>query len=246
MKLFPPLCRRQLAAHLQWPGAYAVAAAFFAVSGLSFCDMISRSLSERMQVGDLLFGSPLFQFAVLALIALITMRLFAEESRSGTLEALLTAPVTDTQLVAAKFVGAMAFYAVLCAAVISAESVILGLSVEPGSFDARPAIMGGMMLFLKGALYIAFGLLVSSLTRSQPAAGFICFAAISLAFFAADFQGLPSMSWAVGLPEYLSGKHAVLDFSRGMVDTRPVVLCLSGASFFLFVAVKAVEARHWK
>lgn len=246
MRAFISLCKRQLTSYLYWPGAYVVLAAFLAVSGLGFCSMLSRGMSERMQVGDILFGSSVFQFAVLALITLITMRVFAEESNSGTLETLLSAPVTDTQVVIAKFVGATAFYAALCAIALSGESLMLISSAEQGAFDVLPVVTGGLMLFLVGAFYIAFGLLVSSLTSSQAAAGFTCFAGICLAFFAADLHLVSSVEWTAGILEYISGRHAILDYSMGIVDSRPLVLCLSSVFFFLFATVKVIEARHWR
>lgn len=246
MKGFIPLFKRQLMYYFCSPGAYLVMAVFLAVSGLNFCGMIPHVLQERMDMGEILFGSKLFWFAVLAVIALITMRLFTEEKRSGSLELLLTAPVTDTQVVMAKYFGALTFFVVLCAPTIAQAVVIMIFREETGAFDVVPVITGYFMFYLIGACYIAFGLLMSSLTRSQASAGILCFAGISMACFSEELQGLGLHGVVGDILVFISGIRNVLDFSMGIVDTRPLVLCLSAAVFFLFATVKVIEARQWK
>lgn len=246
MKVFNALLRRQLMSYFCSPGAYLLMAVFLAVSGLNFCSVMSRSMQERMEMGDILFGSWMFWFAVLVAIALISMRLFAEEKRSGTIELLLTAPVTDTQVVMAKYFGALIFFGILSAPTILNAVVIVVFGGETGALDMPPLAAGYLMFFLTGACYMAFGLLVSSLTRSQTVAGILCFAGICIAGFSGAFRGMVPGGNADNFLEYLSGMQQVLDFSRGLVDTRPVVSCVSGTVFFLFSAIKVIEARQWK
>lgn len=246
MNAFTPLFRRQLASYFYSPIAYVTMVVFLAVSGLSFCRMLSRSLVERLQIGDLVFGSVFFWFIVLVAITLITMHLLAEEKRAGTIETLLTAPVTDTQVVMAKYFGALIFFVVVCAPTVLYVIIIRIFSPEVGSFDIVPVITGYLVFFLISACYIAFGLFVSSLTRSQVVAGMLCFAGICLAFFSDSFQYIaPGRNNEIIFGHVSSVRH-ILDFSQGIVDTRPVVLYLSGVIFFLFSTVKVMETRQWK
>ncbi|MFC1461504.1 ABC transporter permease [Verrucomicrobiota bacterium] len=246
MKAFASLFRRQLTAYFYSPMAYVTMAIFLVVSGLSFFRMILQSLEQRMQIGDLMFGSVFFWFVVLVAITLITMHLFAEEKRIGTIEVLLTAPVTDTQVVMAKYFGALTFFVLVCTPTVLYVVIIRVFCLNVGSLDIVPVITGYFVFLLISACCIAFGLFVSSLTRSQVVAGMICFAGICMAFFSDSFQYIaPGRSVEIILGQVSSVQH-IMDFSQGIVDTRPVVLYLSGAIFFLFATVKVIEARQWK
>ncbi len=246
MPVFLTLWRRQLAAYFYSPLAYVTLAVFLAVSGLSFCRLVLQSTEESLKIGDLLFGSIYFWLMVIAAAALITMQVFAEEKRSGTLEALLTAPVTDLQVVAAKYLAAVAFFAILCAPT-ALEIVVLRLGgATPDGLDLVPVAAGYALLLLIGAFFIAFGVCMSALTRSPAAAAMLTFTGISLFFFKDNFQVLIGGGRGGRVFDYLSSVQHVLDFAQGIVDTRPVALYLSGIVFFLFAAVKAIEARQWK
>lgn len=246
MRNFSALFRRQLAAYFYSPVAYVTLAAFLFVAGLGFTRLITQSLEERMQLGDLMFGSMFFWVMVLAAVALITMHLIAEEKRSGTIETLLTAPVTDTQVVLAKYGAALALFAVMCVPTVLYAVILKMFAAGSQLFDPLSLLTGYAMLFLIGASYIAFGLFASALTRSQAAAAVLCFTGISLAFFCDNFQYVLHDATLESVLNYVSSIQHILDFSRGVIDTRPVVLCFSGIAFFLFATVKVIESRHWK
>ncbi len=246
MRAFRALFRRQLMSYFIAPGAYVVMAAFLAVTGLSFRAMAWMSLVERLEAGEVMFGSTLFWFAVLSVITLLTMRLLAEEKGSGTLEMLLTAPITDAQVVMAKYLAALCFFVVMCAPLLLNVIVIMLFNAESGAFDLLPVLMGFIMFLLVGATGIAYGLFVSSLTRSQLLSGMLCFAGLFLFLFSESFQAVVSGERTAGALVHIASVRAVLDVSRGLVDTRPIVLCFCLAGFFLFATVKSLEARQWR
>ncbi|MCG2659673.1 MAG: ABC transporter permease subunit [Kiritimatiellae bacterium] len=240
------LLKRQLRAYFHTPMAYVIMAAFLVVAGLSFCRPLVQHLGERIGIGELLFGAPYFWVAVLAAIAFITMPLFAEERRTGTLEMLLTAPVTDLQVVLGKYAGALIFF--LLVTTPTAAYFILLKAVAPGmaALDWMPIFTGYLILWLIGSCFIAIGMFVSALTRSQVVAAVGCFVAVSILFFLDTVRlFLPGAAVQAALT-YMSSTQHVQDFARGVVDTRPIVFYLSLAVFFVFATVKAIEARQWK
>ena len=245
MRAFSAIFRRQLAAYFYSPIAYVTIVIFLIVAGMSFCRMLSLSMEERIQLGDLMFGSVFFWFVVLVCITMITMHLFAEEKQTGTIEMLLTAPVTDTQVVLAKYFGALTFFVLMCMPTVLYIIVLKVFSFSVKPFDIVPVITGYLALLLIGAFYIAFGLLVSSFTRSQAVAGMICFTGICMLFFSGKFQYVAHGCNVDLILQHISSVDYILDFSHGIIDTRLVVLHLSGVIFLLFTTVKIVEARHW-
>lgn len=240
------LLKRQLRAYFHTPMAYVIMVAFLVVAGLSFCRPLAQHMGERIGIGEILFGAPYFWVAVMAAIALITMPLFAEERRTGTLEMLLTAPVTDLQVVLGKYAGALVFF--LLVTMPTAAYFILLKAVASGmaALDWMPILSGYLILWLIGSCFIAIGMFVSALTRSQVVAAVGCFVAVSILFFL-DMARLvlPGAAAQEALAYLVSTQH-VQDFAQGVVDTRPIVLYLSLAVFFVFATVKAIEARQWK
>ncbi|MBU1736073.1 MAG: ABC transporter permease subunit [Verrucomicrobia bacterium] len=240
------LLKRQLRAYFHTPMAYVIMVAFLVVAGLSFCRPLGQHLGEQIGIGELLFGAPYFWVAVLAVIALITMPLFAEERRTGTLEMLLTAPVTDLQVVLGKYAGALVFFLLMTTP--TAAYFILLKAVAPGmaALDWTPIFTGYLSLWLIGSCFIAIGMFVSALTRSQVVAAVGCFVAVSILFFMDTVRlVLPGAAVQAALT-YLSSTQHVQDFAQGVVDTRPIVFYLSLTVFFVFATVKAIEARQWK
>lgn len=240
------IMKRQLRAYFQTPIAYVVMLVFLTVCGLSFCRPLVQHLGEQIGIGAILFGAPYFWVAVMASIALITMPVFAEERRSGTLEMLLTAPVTDVQVVLGKYAGALVFFLLLTAP--TAAYFIFMKIVAPGmaAIDLRPIVAGYAILWLIGSCFVAIGVFVSTLTRNHVVAAMGCFVAVSVLFFLDSARlVLPGIA-TQGALVYLSGAQHIRDFSQGIVDTRPIVLYLSLTVFFVFAAVKTIEARQWK
>lgn len=248
MRTFWVLVRRELGAIFLSPIAWAMLAFFLVVMGASFwmlADLLARGAEGGTILGELL-GSIFFWLAILIVVPVMTMRAFAEERRAGTFETLMTAPVRDGTVVLAKYAALLAFYAALWLPTLAYAVVLWTLRPLGAPTDTGALAAGYLGVFLLGAFFLAIGLLASALTRSQVVAAIAAFAALCVFFFAGFLPYLPrgqSMSRAA---HYASGVTHLLDFARGVVDTRPIAFYLINTALVLWAAVKAVEARRWK
>jgi len=239
------LWRRELAACFLSPVAYATLIVFLAACNGTFCVAVLRNVGRPEPLTPLLIASIVLWLPVL--ITVIAMRLFAEEKRSGALEMLMTAPVTEAEVVLGKYAGALTFATLILMPAIASIFVLARLSpgitvadVDPGALAA-----GALIVFLLAAFFLAIGLVASLTTRNQIVSAIVCFAAICLALFLGWLISmLPGMPR--GLADCLSATDHVEDFSMGLVDVRPVVLYVTATMFLLFVAVHLLEARRWK
>ncbi len=240
------LMKRQLRAYVYTPTAAVILASFLVVSGLSFCRPLSRRLGEQVALGELLFQVPAFWVAVLGAAALLTIPLLAEERRSGAWELLVTAPLTDLQIVLGKYAAALLFFMTLTA--LPAAYFILLRLMAPGlaGLDLRPVASGCLLVWLMGSAFLAIGLWVSALTRQPAVAAAGAFLAGGALIFWDSWQLFWPAARGPAWLAHLSGVSPIEDFARGVLDTRPLVLYLSLSVFFLFVAVKTVEARRWR
>ena len=246
MRSFLILWRRQLAAYLTQSGFYAMSAMFLFVAGLNFRALLSDSFQTPLSLGNLMFDSFYLWLMLLAVITVLAMSLLSEEKRSRTLEAILTAPVTDTCLVLAKYAAAATAFALMCAPLAAYPFLLRAFSLGGTAPDAGLLASGCLGLALVGGYYLAIGLFVSSLTRSQAVAAILIFPVLCLFFFADVVQPPAAGSLAGAVLAHVPGARHIMDFSRGIIDARPVFHCVSGAAFFLFATVKVVESRHWK
>ena len=168
MKIFWTLLRRELAAFFFSLTGYIVIAAVTLLIGASFVLLIQSLGSETfpMPVTELFFNSFLFWIILILVAPVITMRLFALEKAAGTYETLMTTPVGDLQVVAAKFTAALIFYAVMWLPTVACLFVVRHFTNQPGALDA--GTLGGTCLgiFLSGCLFLSLGCFASSLTRS--------------------------------------------------------------------------------
>jgi ABC-2 type transport system permease protein len=176
------------------------------------------------------------------------MRLFALEKFSGTFETLMTTPVTEMQVVLAKFFAAFIFYTTMWLPLLACLFVIRHYTNDTSSWDpgALSSTFLGILLF--GAVFMAVGCCASALTRSQVIAAMISLlfgaSMFLLGYLASQFANTSGLSGQV-----LSSFNIfdqMHDFARGIVDTRPVVLCLSLTLFFLFLTLRIIESRRWK
>jgi ABC-2 type transport system permease protein len=250
MKIFWTLLRRELAAFFFSLMGYVVIAAVTLLIGLSFV-LLMRNLGGDpfpMPVTALFFNSFLFWIIVILAAPVITMRLFALEKAAGTYETLMTTPVGDLQVVTAKFTSAVVFYTVTWLPALVCLLVVGHFTNEASALDA--GTLGGTCagVLLSGGLFLAMGCFASSLTRSQVVAAVISLVPgvglIILAFLA---QKIPDTGeWQGQVLSYFSLFKQMDDFTRGVVDTRVVLLYASLTGFFLFLTLRAVESRRWK
>lgn len=249
MRAIFTLVRRELASYLvTWTGYILIAAAAF-LMGWSFVVMLVqlRLQSSPMPVTELFFGTQYFWFILLLTAPLITMRLFAAEKLSGTFETLMTTPVRDGQVVAAKFIAALIFFLLLWTPLVACLLVAARFTGGGVALDA--GTLGGALfgLVLLGALFLAIGCFASALTRSQIVAAMtslvICLGLFLLSFLSESLA--TATGWVGRLLACAALANYMDDFSRGIVDTRPVVFCLSLTAFFLFLTLRVVESRRW-
>jgi len=234
--------QREMMSSLVSPVAYVAAAVYLLLAGWTFLGAVETNAGARESPERLLFAAILFWLPLFA--TAITMRLFAEEKRTGTLETLMTAPVSDVEAVAGKFGAALSLVLLAALPAVSALFVLAAFAGAPPLSDPGGFFGGCLILALLAGLCVAIGLFVSLLTRSQAVAAICCFAAICLPFLARITARLPLLSDAA--LEALDAETHILDFARGSLDTRPIVLYLSATWFVLFAAVKALEFRRWR
>ncbi|HVK18397.1 MAG TPA: ABC transporter permease [Fimbriiglobus sp.] len=246
------LIRREFAAYFLSPVAYVTLAVFLLVTGhLFYLTMTAltetgpRGIEYPMQG---LLGDEKFWLVFLFIPPLLTMRLLAEERGTGTLEMLLTAPIRDWQVVAGKYIGAILFYIVLWLPTLLYVPVLVNLDWATGQprIDPWPVVTSYLGVFLAGAMFLAIGLFVSSLVRSQLVAAMVSLV-VSLVFVVAAFwrPELDANSVWAKLVAYVSvPEHFRRDFTRGLIDTRHLVLYLSVTAFCLFLTVRSLEARR--
>jgi ABC-2 type transport system permease protein len=249
MKIFLTLFRRELAAFFFSVTGYVIIAAAAFLIGLSFV-VLTVGLptgTSAMPVTELFYNTYFFWLIVLLAAPVITMRLFALEKFSGTFETLMTTPVGDLQVVAAKFFAALFFYMVLWLPLLACLFIVQRFANQ-SALDA--GTVGGMFLgiFLVGGLFLALGCFASALTRSQTAAAMIAFvlgaSLFSLGFLA---EAIPvTAQWESHVFGFFNLFDQMSDFARGVVDTPAVIFYVSGAFLFLFLTFRIVESRRWK
>jgi len=227
--------------------AYVAAMFFLFIMGYSFW-MLTHLLSQGAAgntVMDKMFGSIFFWLALLVIVPVSTMRLFAEEMYSGTIETLMTAPVSDVVVVLAKYAAALTIFMVMWIPTVS-YAYILRVFDPLMSIDYGPMLSGYLGTLLIGAFYLSVGLFASSLTRYQLVALMITFSLICVAFLAGFIPYLSSNPMVRSVGSYFSSVMHMLEFARGKVDTRPIVLYCTGTFFMLFATIKVVESRRWR
>lgn len=248
MRALRTLWGKELSAYFLSPIAYVMMVFFLIVMGFSFwllVDVMAQGPAGPAAMRQL-FSSIFFWIAMLIVVPVLTMRLFAEEKRSGTIETLMTAPVTDVEVVLAKYLGALSFLCVVWMPTLAYAFILRAFSPLTAPVDLGPMLGGYVGTLLVGAQYVAIGLFCSSLTRNQIVSAIACFALICVSFFAGFLAFIAQNEGVRDLGAYVSSVSHMLDFSRGAVDTRPFVFYLSTAALVLFATVKVVESRKWK
>jgi ABC-2 type transport system permease protein len=250
MRVYLTLVRRELGGYFVSMTGYVLISATLLLLGTSFA-LLAKLLNTDpadVPLTELFYKAQFFWLVLLLVSPLITMRTFAQEKHTGTYETLMTAPVGDLQVVLAKFTGVMLFYVILWSPLWSYPWILFKFTGEAALLDwgTMGATYAGIVLF--GAAYMAMGCFASALTRSQIIAAMIALA-IGMGFFLVSFLSFvhpTSADWQSRLYAHVSMVEHMLDFSRGVIDSRAVVFYLSLTVFFLFLTWKVVESRRWK
>ncbi|MDX1630525.1 MAG: ABC transporter permease [Thermoanaerobaculia bacterium] len=233
---------RELRAYFFSPLGWVVATGFLFFQGLSFqtiVDFLTDPRAPGMTPLDFFFGGTLFYWLTLLFVApVLTMRLLSEERSQGTLEMLLTAPVTETQVVLGKFFGALAFYVFLWVPTL-VYALLLERHLDLDWGPIGSAYLGTLGI---GALFLSVGIFVSGLTRSQIVAAIGSFALLFLLFLPAFLEFLVNDPLLQSIVDYTNLYSHMDEFSKGIVDSRRLIYYLSGTVFFLFLTSRALEA----
>ncbi|MDQ6807960.1 MAG: ABC transporter permease [Verrucomicrobiota bacterium] len=250
MRKFFVLLAREVRSYFYSPIAYIVLVFFLLVSGIDFYFQLSfmnqRPVSYTVQ--EAFFNSVFFWFAFVLIFPLITMRLFAEEFKLGTIEPLMTAPVRDWQVVLSKFFGALVFYIVLWLPTLLYFAIFQAVTHQAAANSLGAYGGAYLMLLLLGMFYLSVGCLASVMTKNQIIAAIISFCVITMLFFLGlvSFILLDISSTTRQLLGYFSAIEQMGTLSRGEIDTRPMVLYLSMTIVMLTLTHQIFQSRKWR
>jgi ABC-2 type transport system permease protein len=245
---------KELRAYFASPIAYVVIGFFALAFGIFFYLFLAIFIQQSQQMMQFGGGGGVninqqmirgvFQNAaviVLFIMPMITMRAYSEEKRSGTIELLLTSPITDAQIIAGKFLGALGLYV----AMLFVTLLYMAILFRYGNPEWRPIASGYLGLLLLGSCFVSLGLLISSLTKNQIVAGVVTFI-VFLTLWIIGWFGDNVGPTARAIVTTLSLTEHLEDFARGVIDTKHVVYYLSFVTFGLFLTAKSVDSERWR
>ncbi|MEO7273994.1 MAG: ABC transporter permease subunit [Vicinamibacterales bacterium] len=245
---------KELRGYFASPIAYIIIAMFGVLFGLFFIASL-RFFVEQSQRMAMMGGAgtvnvneqmirPVLQNAaviILFVMPMITMRTYSEEMRSGTIELLLTSPLTDFEIIMGKFLGAMGLFGAMLLVTLIDVAVLFRL----GNPEWRPIAAGYLGLLLMGGCFISLGLLISSRTKNQVVAGIVTFA-VFLVLWIVDWFGESLGPTGQAILSRLSITQNLDDFTKGMIDTTHLAYYLSFIAFGLFLTAKSVDYERWR
>lgn len=233
------IAKRELSSLFYSPVAYVALIVFAFISGLLFLATFAPGEPATLRT-ELSWIVWLLVFIAPA----ISMRLISEETSTGTIELLMTSPVSDLNVVAGKWLGALGFFLTLLIPLV-VQVIVLEIVADP---DYGPILTGFAGVILVGGLYLAIGTMVSAATRNQ-------FIALLITILVTGFLtiGLYMLARAGWVPPwlreamfYLNVDQQFDDFAKGLIDTSNFVFFLSGIALFLFLAVLILQSRRWR
>ena len=242
------LWKREVGAILHSPIAWVLLTCMSLINGFSFSQCVAyldQGVKEFtvMQIYFYIFH---FWFLLIILVPILTMRLFSEEYKTGTIEMLLTAPVKDGDVILSKFFGVLFFYLLLWIPSLLGLAIFQAVTHQAVPVAWIPLGFSYLMVTMVGMLYLSIGLFASVLTRNQAVAAMISFTMIALLFFSGFLSYLVrDPGWREAL-SYIFTLEQMRSFSAGLFDSRPVVFYLSGTVFFLILTRQVMAGRRLK
>jgi len=250
MKTFLTLLGREVKSFFYTPIAYVVLFYLLLLSGANFNSLIRlmNGYPTEITIVEAFFGQALFWFPFILSFPLMTMKVYSEEFRMGTIETLTTAPVSDLQVVLAKFFGVLVFFIILWAPTalfyvifqyITGQSVVNAAGAYWGTY---------FLLLLMGMYYISIGLFASALTKDQINAAVISFTTSTLLLFLGFMPDILNVSSPAlrDIFSYVSAVGHMQDFSKRIIDSRPVVWYLSVTVLMTDLTLQVFQYRKWK
>lgn len=249
MRHFFTILSHELRALLFNPSTYVAAVLFLGVMGFIFAGILDAYSRTPQETPPAAVFFQLFWIPVFFMVPLLTMKCLAEERRLGTLETLLTTPVTTTEVVLGKFGAAYILYLLLWGSTLGFHYVLFYYARDARFLDAGPLIGGYTFIALSGLLFIAVGVLASAVTRSQAVAGILSFTVLFALVIGLRFLGEASLLQQETLSPVKSTIESLQifghleDFTNGVIDTRQVFFYLTGAILSLIFSILGVEAK---
>lgn len=249
MRHFFTILSHEIRSLLFNPSTYVAAVLFLGVMGFIFAALLDEySRGPREALPATMFFQ-LFWIPVFFMVPLLTMKSLAEERRLGTLETLLTTPVTTTEVVLGKFSAAYLLYLLLWASTGAFHYVLQHYARDTRLLDWGPLAGGYAFIAISGLMFVAIGILASALTRSQAVAGILCFTILFALIMGVDLLGRSvllqqeTLSPIKSIVEPLQVFGHLEDFTHGVIDTRQVFFYLTGAVLALIFSILGVEAK---
>ncbi len=246
------IANKELRSYFSSPIAYIIIGFFLLPFGVFFylylTAFVRQSLQSAQFGGAMNINQQVIRYVlqnasviILFIMPMITMRTYSEEKRSGTIELLLTSPVTDLEIILGKFFGALG----LDLAMLAVTLPYMGILFYYGNPEWRPLIAAYLGLVLMGGAFVSLGLLISSTTNHQIVAGIVSFVVFLLLWIVGWFAD--SAGPTIGpITSWLSITEHFDDFSKGIIDTKHVLYYLSLITFGLFLTAKSVDTERWR
>jgi len=240
------ILRREIKAYFYSPLAYVVLTFFLLVQGYVFWLIVSYLSDPRSSAGkplELFFGQTIFFWLVLIFAGtFVTMRLISEELRAGTIETLMTAPLTETHVVLGKYFAALVFYLFLWAPTLVYVAIMRAFT----PVDWGPIASGYLGIVGLGALFMAVGVFASATSKNQIVSAIVTFFCLVVLFSIGLLENLTNSDLWKKVFGYLNLWNQMDDFSKGIVDSRRLVYYASASALFLFLTTRALAAKKWR
>ena len=238
------IAKREFRSNFDSPLAYVVICIGLLLVGFLFFSWWNGGFwqADRTSLAGLFALAP---WLLLVVASVVSMRVMAEEKRSGTLELLITLPVKDHEVILGKFLGAFGLVLVLILATTLYPIMMFKAPWNLGPLDMGPVLTGYLGLVLYSAAAVAIGLLVSSLTESQAIAFFLTAVILFFLHVVGNVSDSLPWPWAREVVSFISFNSRLMPFAKGMINTRDIVYFVSITLGALMVAFRALERRKW-
>ena len=249
MKHFTTILSHEIRMLLVSASTYIAAVLFLGVMGFIFAGVLENYSKAAQETSPSTVFFQLFWLPVFFMVPLLTMKCISEERRMGTLETLLTAPVTTTEVVLGKYFAAYFLYLLLWASTGGFFYILYRFAGDMRFLDFGPLMGGYLFIAISGLFFVALGVFASSLSRNQAVAGILSFTLLFTLIIGLNYVGtleminLDSMKPVRAVVDYARTFRHLDDFSHGVVDTRQVLFYLSGTVLALIFSILGVEAK---